>query len=155
MPVGRNRNIVLGPVRAEIGKAVDAVKGQELLCLRPFDRKFVHVVRLVEKHCAISPGGLFVPPVPELGCNDGIHIHPHPAVAQHLDGICVGLQGLTQAWHSNISLAFGLHSSIGHEGQSRNALGEFGLLCHDVLQAAPRQPRVFARQGLRPTSLAA
>ena len=58
--------MVLGPVRAEIGKAVDAVEGQELLCMRPLDRKFVHVVRLVDKNCTFAPGGLLIPPVPEL-----------------------------------------------------------------------------------------
>ncbi|MNL64108.1 hypothetical protein D3C87_1882920 [compost metagenome] len=94
--VRRDRHEMLGAIEAEIGEGIDAVMGEKLLRIRPFDDQFVHMVRLVEENGRIAPGRLLRTPVGKLGRHDGVYIDADAGIAQQTDRIGVFAQNLAK-----------------------------------------------------------
>jgi len=140
-----DRHKVLGAVKVEVRKAVDANVRKERRCIGAFDDQLVHVVSLVEQHGAIAPGTLLIAPVCVFRGNNRIDIHPDLRVSQHLYRVFVFGHDVRKARHIKVSLS-------GLVGRDERQTGDFvrqtGLAAHEIFEVFPRKPRVFAGQRL-------
>ena len=82
-----DRNVLLGAVNREVGKAVDGGVGDELDGVRPLDIDVHHVMALIEQYGAVAPCMLFAAPVVEFGSYDRIYVGADLGVAQQINRV--------------------------------------------------------------------
>jgi hypothetical protein len=88
-----------------------------------------HVVRLVEEHRGLRPGGLLVAPVGKFGRHHGIHVGADLGIAKHVDRIAGRLEDFLEVAH--------LIASSGGEGYSSAMIGSNPALFGPIFGMQP------------------